>query len=161
MGFLAFIDNFIFIIPTDGLLLAGSAAVPERRKALVLWLALGSVLGGVLFVLLVEVYGHPFLEWFLPGMMKTSQWLVMERWVTRYGLGTLFLVGSLPITQHPILALTALAHFSLLEVGLILLAARLLKYTVTAWVAVKAPQLVLKIRPLRTELESLRDALRK
>ena len=75
IGLLAILDNFVMIIPNDGILISSSMLMPRRWFTLALCVAIGSTLGSVLLATFVETRG---LEWILeiyPRVNETMSWV--------------------------------------------------------------------------------------
>jgi len=155
LGLLAALDHLIIIIPTDGLLVTSILAAPKRWLSFVLWLTLGSVLGGTLLATFIQTYETPFLEWVSPGIHLTEYWKLTDSWVEEYGLWALFTIAALPIFQHPVIAITALAGLPLYQIALFMLGGRIIKYGVFGWLASHAPQALLRMKSVRKELEEI------
>lgn len=153
LAFLAALDHFVVIIPTDGLLITSVMLAPKRWITKFLWLTFGSVLGGVLLAVMVQHYGNPFLEWVMPGIHGARSWQITQDFMESYGLWTLFGVAASPFIQHPAIAIAALMELPLLHIAGALIAGRLLKYALFAYLASHAPRYLLKVKFIRKEIE--------
>lgn len=124
-GLLA-IDHFILFLPAD--FLAISAMLGKRNevwlKAFVL--AVGSSLGVLLLVVLVQANFHFDFH---------SSWI--ENFFKQYGLGTIFILGAMPVPQQPAAILAALSGVSSFKIFLMCFLGRLLKFEFYAWIYTK------------------------
>lgn len=153
LALLAAVDYFIVVIPTDGLLISSSIAAPRRWFQFALWLAIGSVLGGVAFSFLVSLYGNGFLIWIFPTIRENQYWILSDKWMNLYGSWAVFFVTALPILSHPILAIAALMKVSIRDITVALLCGRIIKYGVFSWLASHAPQYLFRLKSLRKEAD--------
>jgi len=159
LGVLAALDHFVFVIPTDGLLVTSVIAAPKRWLSTFLWITLGSVVGGVVLAAFLQHYGTPFLEWLSPGILETHYWKLTISWVDHYGLWALFAITALPIFQHPVIAITALAGIPLGKIALFMLGGRIVKYAVFTWLSIHAPKVLFRMRPVHKEIDEVIEAL--
>lgn len=157
LAFLAALDHFVIVIPTDGLLITAILAAPKRWFRYFAWLTVGSVIGGTLLAGTIQLYGTPFLEWLSPGIHETYYWKLMDSWVDHYGLWTLFFVSALPIFQHPVIAITALAELPLLQIAAYLFAGRCIKFGLYSWLALRAPRALFRLKSIRKEVQEVSD----
>ena len=51
IAFLSTLDNFLIVIPNDGILVASSMIVPKRWFTFAIWVSIGSTIGSILFCL--------------------------------------------------------------------------------------------------------------
>ena len=106
IGMLAALDNFVIIIPNDGILISSSMLTPRRWFALALNVAIGSTVGAIILAAFVETQG---LEWILemyPGINETKSWVWTADFFEKYGNRALIISRFLPYirTFAPILA---------------------------------------------------------
>ena len=71
IAFLSTLDNFLIVIPNDGILVASSMIVPKRWFTFAIWVSIGSTIGSILFCLLVEHQGLPWILDIYPGINET------------------------------------------------------------------------------------------
>lgn len=124
-GLLA-IDHFVLVLPAD--LLAISAMLVKRKE---IWLkafilAVGSSLGVLLMVVLVQANFHFDFH---------SSWI--ENFFKQYGLGTIFILGTLPVPQQPAAILAALSGVSSFKIFLMCFIGRLLKFEFYAYLILR------------------------
>ena len=107
---LAALDNFVIIIPNDGILISSSMLTPRRWFTLALGVAIGSTLGAIILAAFVETQG---LEWILeiyPGINETKSWIWTENFFERYGMILVFVVAIAPFMQQPVIIMASLAE---------------------------------------------------
>lgn len=143
VGFLAFIDTFIFIIPTDGLLISSVMSAPKRAVSLTIFTTAGSVLGSVLFAILVD-QGVRFAD------VSGPAWV--QGFFNSWGAWALFVIAFLPIAHHPVLILACLAHTPIGQIGLAMLGGRAIKYSAFAWISTHAPEKLFKFKAIEKEV---------
>jgi membrane protein YqaA with SNARE-associated domain len=155
VSLLAGADLFVFVIPTDALLITSVMAAPRRWITLAAFTTVGFTLGCLAFLLLIHAYGLPLVEHWFPGIEARPIWLDSQRWMDEYGLLAIFVVSLLPIALHPILAVAVLADVKVLPITLVLLGGRVLKYGLYAWIASHSPKLLAKFKFERKEIEEI------
>jgi len=152
LGLLAALDYFVIIIPTDGLLITSAMTAPKHWIRLSFWLTLGSVAGAMTFIVFVQHYGNPFLEWVFPNIHENHFWKLSDQWMNQYGIWAVFFTGALPIVIHPVIAFAALAAIPLPKIAFTLFAARTLKYSTYSWIASHVPHYLLRLKNLKKEV---------
>ncbi len=145
LGLLALLDALFFFIPTDGLLVSSSMLTKKRWFLLGLSVAIGSTLGGLVVIYLIEVFGIDLFHQYYPEMFKTTIWFKTEEFFNLYGIVVLFFIGLLPITQQPALILAGLSNTPLLPIFFSLLISRILKFLFMAYIASHSPKYIKKI----------------
>lgn len=153
IGILAALDNFIIIIPNDGILVASSMLTPKRWAIFAICIAIGSTVGAVALSSLVEVQGLPWILEYFPNLDQTYTWSWTEKFFQEYGLILVFLIGLTPIMQQPVIILAGLANTSLLALGLAFFAGRLIKFLAMAFIGSHCPKLLKRIWGLSDELK--------
>ena len=155
IGVLAALDNFVIIIPNDGILISSSMLTPRRWFSLALSIAIGSTIGAIILAAFVETQG---LEWILemyPGINETKSWVWTENFFERYGMILIFIVAITPVMQQPAIIVASLAETPLFLLAAIIFSGRLIKFLLMAYVGSHAPRFLNKIWGLKGEL---RDA---
>lgn len=150
---LAFLDALILIIPTDGILISSSMVIKRRWFPFALSTAVGSAIGALLLVYLVDYYGLQKILEFYPGIDKANTWKWTLDFFQQYGLLVVFLVGITPITQQPILIIAALSGLSYVPLAMAILVSRIIKFCIMAYVASHTPRLLNKLWGLKDELK--------
>jgi membrane protein YqaA with SNARE-associated domain len=153
MAFLAFLDGFVVVIPTDGILVSSTMLTPRRWVILGMSVAIGSTLGGAVLAHLIQVHGLPWLLHYKPGIDQSEMWLWTARFFDEYGLILVFAVAATPLAQQPTVVLAALAHTPIAKLALILLAGRSIKFLLMAYLGSHAPRLLKKLWVSKDDLE--------
>lgn len=155
IGFLALLDNFIIIIPNDGILISSSMLQPKKWFALALWIAVGSTIGAILLATLVELQGLPWILEFYPGVKDSKTWTYTIELFEKYGLLLVFLVAVTPLMQQPAVIMASLANTPLFELTLVIFVGRFIKFLIMAYVGSHTPRLLGKLWGLKDELEDV------
>ncbi len=146
IGFLAAMDHLVIFIPTDGLLVSASLAVPRKWLRFFLCVVVGSLVGSAVLSLIVQTHGVSFLERVSPGILQSEAWIKTDEWADHYGLWVLAVVSGLPVFQQPAIVLAVLAGVPIPEILLVSLPGRLLKFGGFSWLASHAPHLILRFK---------------
>jgi len=154
---LTFSDLFIVVVPSDGIVVASSAARPKKWFLIGCSMTLGSVLGALLLAALTHAMGESFINWLSPNLLDSEVWIVTTGWFDRWGVWAVFLVAISPLAQQPIILMAAMADMPLPIIGLCVGGGRLIKFLGYAWIASHSPKLINKIPALRDELKDLDD----
>lgn len=155
IGLLAGLDNFILIIPNDGILISSCILTPKRWLALAINVSIGSTLGAMALAVLVEYHGLPWLLEVYPGIDQSSTWLWAEGLFAHYGLLFVFLVAASPLMQQPSVLLAALAKTNLLTLAAIIFAGRTIKFLIMAYIGSHAPYLLNRLWGLKGEMRDV------
>lgn len=150
---LSVLDNFLIVIPNDGILVASSMLVPKRWFIFALFVSVGSTLGSVLFSALVEMQGLPWIQQYYSGITESQIWIWTEKFFDTYDIWIVFIVAILPITQHPVLILAGLSNTSLMTLTIVVFAGRFLKFALMAYLGSHSPKLLKKIWGMQDELK--------
>lgn len=153
IGMLAALDNFLIIIPNDGILISSSMLTPRRWLTLATSVAIGSTFGTILLAAFVETKG---LEWILemyPGINETKSWVWTEDFFEKYGMILVFIVAITPLTQQPAIILASLAETPLLLLAATVFSGRFIKFLLMAYIGSHAPKLLNKMWGLKGELK--------
>lgn len=153
ISLLAAADAFVVVIPTDGLLVSACLLNPRRWIYTVFLVTLGSTIGAWALAAILENHGLPFLLQIFPGIDQTSAWVWSDKMMDQWGSIALFLVALSPLTQHPAVALAALAGMPLWDIFLLVFAGRLIKYAIWGWIATHTPKLLKRIWGLQGDLK--------
>jgi membrane protein YqaA with SNARE-associated domain len=161
IGLLAALDNFVIIIPNEGILISSSMVIPKRWFIFALNIAIGSTLGALALAALVEFQGLPFILKIFPGINETTLWAMMLKFFERYGLFFIFVVAITPIAQQPSIILASLANTPFLTLALVVFLGRSIKFFILAYAATHAPRLLSKIWGVKKELKEVGIELKK
>jgi len=152
ISFLTFLDAFIFVIPTDSIVISSALLSKKRWFAFALSAAIGTVTGGLIIAYIANHYGlHKILEIY-PGIDQTHIWKLTFDFFHEYGLIVVFIIGLLPISQQPALVIAGLSSISFISLLLIISISHLIKFSTFAYIASHAPRLLDKLWGLKEEL---------
>jgi membrane protein YqaA with SNARE-associated domain len=149
---LAASDQFVMVLPLDGIIVTSMVSAPKRWLRLSVWSAIGCTVGAVLLFFLVRAHGMSVIEFFLPGLPEKPAWAQASRWMDQYGLWAIFIVSIFPLAQPPVVALSALAGTPILVFTSVLALGKILKYLFFGWMASKSPHLLMKSKSIRKEV---------
>lgn len=152
---LAFLDNFVVVIPTDGLLISSSILKPKKWWLFSACIAIGSTLGAAAFAFLVQHYGLPWLLEFFPDLQQSHTWQITESFFQQYGLIVVFIVAASPFFQQPALVLASLSHAPLTTITLVVFAGRMGKFLLLGYLASHAPKILNKLWGIQEEMKEV------
>ncbi len=155
IGFLAFLDNIVIIIPNDGILISSAMLKPKKWFIYSLFIAIGSTLGALMLASIVEFQGLPFIINHYPDLTQTKSWIWSQEFFIKYGLIFLFAVSISPFMQQPAVILASLANTSLYQLALIIFVGRFLKFLAMSYIASHSPKYLKKLWGLRDEIKDL------
>lgn len=156
ISLLAFADNFLIVIPNDGVLISSSMIVPRKWLQFAIWMAVGSSLGAFSLAWIVEQQGVPLIQNYFPSIEQTYAWKWSEIFFKKYGLLFVFIVGISPLMQHPAIILAALANTPLVYLGIVIFLGRVLKFIFLSYLASHAPKYIYKLWGIKDELQDLK-----
>ncbi len=152
---LAASDNFLLVVPTDGILVSSTILAPRKWWRFALAIGLGSTLGAVLLAAAIELYGIGLLDSVFPDLDQSQTYQITQKFFIQYGLFVVFLVAISPFFQQPAVILAALANTPLLELGVVIFVGRILKFLLIAYIGSHAPRLLSKLWGVQGELEQV------
>lgn len=155
MAVLAAADNFVVIVPTDGILISSTMLKPRRWISFASAIAIGSTIGAILLAAIVESHGLPWILQQYPGLDQSKTWAMSADFFDRYGLLLVFGVAATPLMQQPAVILASLANTPLMKLAMVIFTGRLLKYLVMAYVASHAPKMLQKMWGVKGELKEV------
>lgn len=153
IALLGALDNFLIVIPNDGILVASCMLIPKRWALFGFSVAVGSTLGAVALSYVAESQGLPWVHEYFPAIETTTVWKWTENFFAQYGLIVVFAVSASPLMQQPVIILSALSHNSLPELAAVLFAGRFIKFMLMAYVGSHSPRLLKKIWGMKDELK--------
>ena len=153
ISLLAAADNFIVVVPTDGILISSSMVTPKRWFVLALSVALGSTIGATALAGLVEFQGLPWILEYFPGINETKTWSLTMEFFNHYGLVLVFLIAATPLMQQPSVILASLANTPIMHLALVIFAGRFLKFLLMAYLGSHAPKVLKKLWGIKGELK--------
>ncbi|MGA2551047.1 MAG: hypothetical protein ABSF50_12930 [Burkholderiaceae bacterium] len=143
LAVLAALDMFVWIVPTDFLVITATLLRPARRSRIVMLVALGSALGMFAFACGIELGGPVFRRLFELTALKEVSWTDAQAVASRNGPWALFLVAANPfLPPQPAIAVGVLTGMQPAVVFIAGLLGRLCKYAVYALLASRAPRLL-------------------
>ncbi|MBP6218223.1 MAG: hypothetical protein KA436_06530 [Oligoflexales bacterium] len=152
IALLAALDNFIIVIPNDGILISSCMLTPKRWFILALCVTVGSTIGSVGLAMLIEFQGLPWMLDFFPGADQSKIWQLTNEFFQRYGLIIVFVVAVTPIMQQPAIILASLANTPLLILGSVVFLGRFIKFLIMAYVGSHTPRLLQHMWGLKGDL---------
>lgn len=155
LGILAALDNFIIIVPTDGILISSSMILPRKWWIFAVALGIGSTLGAIGLAHLVELFGTDIIQRIFPDLLASDAYLTTQKFFQEYGLLVVFAVAITPLIQQPAVILAALAKTPLLQIFLVVLVGRILKFLFMAYLGSHFPRLLKKLWGVQSELEEV------
>ena len=155
VGFLAGLDLFVFVVPTDALLISSVMLRPRKWLTGAFWVGFGSALGALALAAFIQWDAQLVMEQWFPSMFDNALWRSMDSFFDRYGQFALILIALSPLLQFPAIAIAALAGMSLAEIFLVSLVGRTIKSGVVSWLASHAPKLLTKVPLSRQDLAAL------
>lgn len=145
---LAAIDMFIFIVPTDALLISATIVRPKKWLLVAVSVALGSVTGAMIMALLIRYMGQSEIGAFFMSQIGEDAWKTTESFFINYGGWTFFGVALGPFPLMPATIVGAATQgVSLKTLFWGALAGRVLKFGLFSWAATHSPKLLSRIQP--------------
>lgn len=154
IGFLAALDNFLIVIPNDGILISSSMLTPKRWFFLAICVAVGSTVGAIALAYLVETQGLPWILEIYPEINETKTWILALEFFEKYGLFLVFAVAVTPLVQQPSVILASLAGTPFLELAAVIFIGRFIKFLIMAYVGSHVPRLLTKMWGIKSELKT-------
>lgn len=155
LSLLAFLDNFLIVVPTDGILISSSMLRPQKWFWFALFTAVGSAIGALGLAWLIEGNGIAIVEKMFPNIQASSAWIRTQHFFDEYGLWLLFAVAITPFTQQPAIILAVIAGVPIFQIFLIELLGRWIKFTLMAYLGSHAPNLIKKFWGMSGELKEV------
>lgn len=155
IGLLAALDNFILVIPNDGILISSSMLTPRRWFFLALNVSVGSTVGALALAAIVEHQGLPWLLQIYPDLEQGSSWLWAVEFFDKYGMAFVFLVAVSPLIQQPAIILASLASTPLVDLAAVIFLGRAIKFLLMAYLGSHAPRVLSRLWGLKGELEDV------
>lgn len=147
VGAVAAVDYLVPGAPTNAVLVAAVLPRPARWRRLGLAFAVGDAVGAVALASAVAFVGDPVVAW-IQGGEAAELWGRIAGYVEAYGLWVLAALAVTPLPARIATAVLALAGTSPLVIGLVVLAGRLVSYPAVAYVAARAPGVLIRIPSL-------------
>jgi len=148
-------DMFVFVIPSEGLLMSSSMLQPKKWLHYSFAGATGTAVGAWLFGLLARLLGESWLLNRYPSLFQSHTWIWSVEFFDQFGLWVVLATGLSPFPSHPSVVLVALGHSSLLAMAAVLFLGRLAKYILLTYLASHAPRKLGKLWGIRRELQDI------
>ena len=102
--------------------------------------ALGSAIGATLLVVIFHNLGWTQVFEKFPELSTNATWHQIIDWASDYDILAMFLIAASPLPQTPALIFFAIAQHDYLSIFVAMLAGKLLKYGVLAWLSSHFPE---------------------
>jgi uncharacterized membrane protein YdjX (TVP38/TMEM64 family) len=136
--FLAFIDLFVIILPTEGMIMTTTVIRPRRWLLTGICVATSSALGAVALSLAARHYGEPFVAWAAgKDFLQSARWIRTTRWIDHYGFWAVLVTALGPIPQQPVVLVAAVAGLPLPAIFFGAWLGRLPKYAFFSYIAAR------------------------
>ena len=146
IAFLAAIDLFIVIVPTDVFLISAVMGQPRRWFSTGVTIAFGSILGSALLAFILD-YDQDLIHRAFPAVFASKHWNYAEGLIENYGTYATFFAAVGPLPLQPFIVVGALSTKLTFKTLLISVGAgRLLKFILFAWLASHAPRMLEKLK---------------
>lgn len=126
--------------PVTAVVVPAALLVPRRWRQVALFSTLGSALGATLLVAAFHHMGWAQIYDRFPELASHAAWNRIMAWVSHYGTAALFLIAVSPLPQTPALIFFGIAQPDFLSVFVAMLAGKMVKYGLFAWVAARFPE---------------------
>lgn len=143
VGGVAFAATVSMTVPFASVLVASVLLAPRRWRSLASWSSAGAAAGAMFLYLVFHYLGWSRVFESYPDLVRSTAWVDATRWLTQYGVSSLFVISALPVPLTPALAFAAISRLPVVEVVTALWAGKLLKYMVYAWLASRSPERLL------------------
>lgn len=131
----AFAATVIETIPVTFVLWLMVAMNRPRWKRFVFLSVLGSSLGSLVLAWVFHRWGYGLVVEYYPGLVKSSEWVSMESWISRFGMVAIAAVAAVPLPLTPAIALCGLMRMPLTLLFASVFVGKAVKYSFTAIVA--------------------------
>lgn len=143
--FLAFIDLFVIVIPTEGMIVTTSIVRPKRWWLTAFCVTSASAVGAFTLGWVGRHGGEPFVAWLMgPNFFESANWVRMSGWIEQYGFWGLWFIALGPLPAQPAILICALAHMSLHDIFFAVYLGRAPKYFFFSYIATHSPKLFKK-----------------
>lgn len=142
VGVFPLCDYILPFLPNQLLLAGLSMSLPRRWIVLALTFVAATAAGATLIVAAIQQFGTPVMEQILGEMPEANAVTPVLAQIRRYGLPALAVIAMLPWPPRMAVLACALAGLPPVEVGLAVLAGRIVPATIYAGLGAKAPNLL-------------------
>lgn len=145
VGLFPLSDYVLPFLPNQIMLAGLSMTLPRRWVALAATFAIATALGAALVTALVQRFGMPLVQQVVGTMPDTSVIAPVLALIHRHGLPILALLATLPWPPRTAVLACAIAGLPPAQVGLAVLAGRILPASLYAGLGAKAPAVLRRI----------------
>lgn len=154
-AFLAGVDIFFLVAPTDALLVTACMAKPRRWFWIAATITTGSALGALAMGFGMHYYGESLLAFLGLDPAATGWWADTVQFVDRYGALAVVIGAGGPFPLQPFAIIAGLAKMPLLLLFAAAWVGRLAKYLFFAWLAANAPKHLNRIWGVKKDLKRI------
>lgn len=126
--------------PVTAVIVTAVMLAPRRWLMLSLGCATGSALAGAVVVGVSHMLGYNEIHTLFPNLISVDTWNEASGWIDDYGIWAIFGVGASPLPQMPLLIFFGIVDDRIFEAFVALLAGKVLKYGIVAWVTQHFPE---------------------
>lgn len=137
---LAGFGSLTALYPVTAVVVPAALLQPRRWPAITLVTALGSAIGATLLVSVFYQLGWTQIYEKFPELASNVTWHRIIEWATTYGEAALLVIAASPLPQTPALIFFAVAQHDYPSIFIAMLAGKLLKYGVVAWLSSHFPE---------------------
>ena len=142
VGITSFVSTLSMSVPVEWLVVVATLACRTRWMATASAAALGSSVASLGLYLAFHHFGWYILLERYPELAGSRAWLHATGWLSSYGLLAIFglMALPLPIPKLPMLAVAGICRLRIPDVFIAILAGKIIKYLVYAYIAVRFPK---------------------
>ncbi len=145
VGLFPLCDYILPFLPNQILLAGLSMTLPRRWIALALTFVVATATGAALIVAAIQQFGGPVMERFLGGMPEAGALAPALAQIRKYGFAALVGLAMLPWPPRTAVLACAIAGLPPVQVGMAVLAGRIVPATIYAAIGAKAPHLLRRL----------------
>ncbi len=134
----AFLDLFIVVIPTEGMIVMTSVMRPRRWLTTGIAVSLASAAGAFVLAYMANTYGEPFITWAAgDNFLKSPVWIRTDAAIVNYGFLGLVVFALGPLPAQIAVMICALGSMAPVEILSAFIMGRAPKYIFFSWIASK------------------------
>lgn len=161
VGVFPLCDYILPFLPNQILLAGLSMILPRRWIALAITFVVATAAGAAIIVAAIQRFGLPAMEQLLGTMPEASALAPVIEQIRAYGLPAVLGLAMLPWPPRTAVLACAIAGLPPLQVGMAVLAGRIVPATIYAGIGAKAPHILrkfAKVDRLMREMEAAKGA---
>ncbi|NMF90282.1 hypothetical protein [Aromatoleum petrolei] len=139
---LSFVGTLTAAWPVTAVVVPATLMAAGRWRAISGVAALGSAIGATVLMVVFHHLGWTQLYERFPELATDPSWVQAVDWGKRYGTAALFLIAASPLPQTPALMFFGAMRPDYAGVFMAMLAGKLLKYGIFAWISSHFPERV-------------------